>query len=160
VEPVICADPGCGIRIHQRPFEMLHVKQSMGSAIGLAMGLSLSRTRQLPIALVGDSSFFHTGLNALLDAVANEAQILVIILDNGSAALTGGQPHPGSGRDARGNPTRVVPLERLLHACGPDYLGRVDPTDTPGTRRVLQEAIHASGLRVVVAQGMCVRPEY
>lgn len=156
-QAVVCADPGCGIRIYQSPFEMLDVKYSMGSAIGLALGLWLSGLERLPIALVGDSSFFHTGLNGLLSAVSSGAQILVLILDNGSAALTGGQPHPGSGRDARGDQARAVQLERLLRACGVDHLAIVDPTDRPSTCRALHAAIQARGLRVIVARGQCVR---
>ena len=158
-QAVICADPGCGIRIYQPPFEMLDVKYSMGSAIGLALGLWMTGLERLPIALVGDSSFFHTGLNGLLSAVTSGAQILVLILDNGSAALTGGQPHPGSGRDARGNQARAVQLERLLRACGVDHLTIVDPTDRLSTRRALHTAIQARGLRVIVAQGQCVRSD-
>jgi len=154
---VICADPGCSIRIHQPPFEMLHVKHSMGSAIGLASGLWLSGVEGLPIALVGDSSFFHTGLNGLLSAVTSGAHILVLILDNGSAALTGGQPHPGSGRDARGSQARAVQLEGILRACGVDHLVTIDPTDRTISKRALRDALQAQGLRVVIARGECLR---
>jgi len=156
-QAVICADPGCSIRIHQSPFEMLHVKYSMGSAIGLASGLWLAGIDELPIALVGDSSFFHTGLNGLLSAVASGAHILVLILDNGSAALTGGQPHPGSGWNARGNEVRAVQLEGLLCACGVDHLVAIDPTDRPATEKVIRDALWAQGLRVVIARGECLR---
>ena len=154
---VICADPGCGIRIHQSPFEMLHVKYSMGSAIGLASGLWLAGVEEVPIALVGDSSFFHTGLNGLFSAAASGAHILVLILDNGSAAMTGGQPHPGSGRDARGSQVRAVQLEGLLRACAVDYLVTIDPTKHSATRRALRDALPAQGLRVVIARGKCIR---
>ena len=154
---VICADPGCAIRIYHPPFEMLDVKHSMGSAIGLASGLWLAGMDRLPIALVGDSSFFHTGLNGLLSAVASGAHILVLILDNGSAAMTGGQPHPGSGRDARGTPARAVQLEGLLNACGVDYLATIDPTDRLATSKAVRQALQAKGLRVIIARGKCSR---
>jgi indolepyruvate ferredoxin oxidoreductase alpha subunit len=156
-QAVVCADPGCSIRIHQPPFEMLHVKHCMGSAIGLASGMWLAGVDALPVALVGDSSFFHTGLNGLLSAVAGGAEILVLILDNGSAALTGGQPHPGSGRDARGARTRAVQLDEILRACGVDHLDTVDPVDSPSTRRALRGALLAQGLRVLIARGKCTR---
>jgi len=157
---VICADPGCAIRIHQSPFEMLHVKHSMGSAIGLASGLWLAGIDALPIALVGDSSFFHTGLNGLLSAASSGAEILVLVLDNGSAALTGGQPHPGSGWDARGRRTRAVQIEELLRNCGGDFLTTIDPLDHSSTERELRMAILARGLRVIVARGQCVRANH
>lgn len=156
-QAVICADPGCSIRIHQPPFEMLHVKHSMGSAIGLASGLRLAGVDELPIALVGDSSFFHTGVNGLLNAVTSDVDILVLILDNGSAALTGGQPHPGSGCDVRGRQVRGVQLEGLVRGCGVDYSLTVDPTDRPVTERALREALLAEGLRVIIARGRCTR---
>lgn len=155
VRGVICADPGCAIRIYQPPFEMLEVKQSMGSAIGLASGLWLAGVDRLPIALVGDSSFFHTGLSGLLSAVAAGASILVMILDNGSAAMTGGQPHPGSGRDARGTRAPAVQLEGLLNACCVDHLATVDPTERLATRQAVREALRAEGLRVIIARGEC-----
>jgi indolepyruvate ferredoxin oxidoreductase alpha subunit len=154
---VVCADPGCGIRIHLAPFEMLDVKHCMGSAIGLASGLWLAGVEAVPIALLGDSSFFHTGLNGLLSAVSSGAHIFVLILDNGSAALTGAQPHPGSGRDARGDPSPAVQLERVLRACGVDHLTTIDPADHPSTVSALRHAMLAQGLRVVIARGECVR---
>jgi len=154
---IVCADPGCGIRIYLAPFEMLDVKHCMGSAIGLASGLWLAGVEALPIALLGDSSFFHTGLNGLLSAAGSGAQILVLILDNGSAALTGAQPHPGSGRDARGGRAHAVQLEDIVHACGVDHLSSIDPTDYLSARRGLRGALLAQGLRVVIARGECVR---
>lgn len=154
---VVCADPGCGIRIHLAPFEMLDVKHCMGSAVGLASGLWLAGIEALPIALLGDSSFFHTGLNGLLSAVSSGAQLLVLILENGSAALTGAQPHPGSGRDARGGWAHAVQLGEIVRACGVDHLSSIDPTDRRSTRRELRRALLAQGLRVVIARGECVR---
>ena len=156
-QAIICADPGCAIRIHQPPFEMLHVKQCMGSATNLAAGLWLAGVDSLPIALMGDSSFFHSGLNGLLTAISSGAHILVLILDNGSAALTGGQPHPGSGRDARGSQTQFVHLEGLLNGCGVSYLTTVDPLLQPALRKVMLDAIQTPGLRVILAQGTCIR---
>ena len=85
------------------------------------------------------------------------ASIFVLILNNGSAALTGAQPHPGSGRDARGTPAPRVRLGALLRACGVDHLTIVDPTDRPSTKRALSDAVAAGGLRVVIARGECVR---
>ena len=159
LQAVVCADPGCCIRIHQAPFEMLHVKHSMGSAIGLASGLWLAGVDALPIALVGDSSFLHSGINGLLSAVASGVDMLVLILDNGSAALTGGQPHPGSGRDARGSRARAVQLEELLAACGVEHLDTIDPTDRPSASGELRAALLAEGLRVVIGRGECIRTD-
>jgi indolepyruvate ferredoxin oxidoreductase alpha subunit len=154
---VVCADPGCGIRIYQPPFEMLHVKQCMGSAIGIASGLSLAGAEALPVALVGDSSFFHSGINGLLSAVSSGAHILVLVLDNGSAALTGAQPHPGSGRDARGAPAPAVQLESVLGALGVNHLFTLDPVVRAAARETLRRAMLAQGVRVVIARGVCVR---
>jgi indolepyruvate ferredoxin oxidoreductase alpha subunit len=154
---VICADPGCSIRIHQPPFEMLHVKHCMGSAIGLALGLWLAGVDELPIALVGDSSFFHSGLNGLLSAVASDAGIIALILDNGSAALTGGQPHPGSGRDARGGRAPAAQLETVLRSCGVHHLDVIESPDYSAARRVFRNALATQGLRVVIGRGECIR---
>ncbi len=86
-KPAIIAEPGCAVRLNAPPFEMLDIKYSMGSAIGIASGLAHSRSKVKPIAVCGDSSFFHTGINALMNVIQNRADIFILVLDNSVAAL-------------------------------------------------------------------------
>jgi indolepyruvate ferredoxin oxidoreductase alpha subunit len=165
---IVVGDPGCMVRGQLAPYEMMDVKVSLGSSIGMATGVALSHRAgdggKHVVALSGDSSFLHTGFNGLVDAVQVGANMLVLILDNGTTALSGGQPHPASRLDARGRPRRGVDLVALARAAGAGMvrvvdLGRVG--DQVGRDEKIRAAIEAGidldGVAVVIARGECVR---
>jgi indolepyruvate ferredoxin oxidoreductase alpha subunit len=165
---IVVGDPGCLVRGQLPPYEMMNVKTSLGSSIGMATGVALSQRAgdgdKRVVALSGDSSFLHTGFNGLVDAVQVGANMLVLILDNGTTALSGGQPHPASRLDARGRPRRGVDLAGLARAAGAGMvrvvdLDRVgDPADRDDDIRAAVEAgIDLDGVAVVIARGACVR---
>ncbi|MHB1295558.1 MAG: thiamine pyrophosphate-dependent enzyme [Anaerolineae bacterium] len=153
---IVVGEPGCMVRGNLPPLELLDVKYSLGSSLGLALGLALARPRERIIALMGDSSFFHASLNTLPYAVQQRLPVVAILLDNGSAALTGGQPHPGCGRDAHGAPCTAVDLVQLLRGCGvaPQVY---DTHDIPLLQRGLQRALAGDDLQVIVVRCLCPR---
>ncbi len=153
--PVIIAEPGCGVRLNAPPFEMLDVKYSMGSAIGLASGLARSRANVKPIAVCGDSSFFHTGINALINVIQNRADIFILVLDNSVTALTGCQPHPGTGRDAKGHEAEAVDIAEIARACYVPSVVVVNPDDTETTKLAFRNALTSDELSLVVARKPC-----
>lgn len=118
-EPVVAADPGCAIVAIGAPYQLVRIKHSMGGAVNFVA--ALAKLEQNPkrryIALVGDSDFFHGAFLGVLNAAAWRAPISVLIVDNGGAAFTGGQPHLGSGFDAEGNFVAPIAMERLLEAA-------------------------------------------
>jgi indolepyruvate ferredoxin oxidoreductase alpha subunit len=167
-EFIVVGDPGCMVRGQLPPYEMMDVKTSLGSSIGMATGVALSQRAgdgdKHVVALSGDSSFLHTGFNGLVDAVQVGANMLVLILDNGTTALSGGQPHPASRLDARGRPRRGVDLAALARAAGADMVQVVD-LDRVGNqvvrdndlRAAIEAGIDLDGVAVVIARGECVR---
>jgi indolepyruvate ferredoxin oxidoreductase alpha subunit len=153
--PIITADPGCAVRLNLPPFEMLNLKYCMGASIGLAAGVSKAGVKERVVAACGDSSFYHTGINALIDAVHHQADILVIILDNGATALTGLQPHPGIPRNARGEKSPAVELEQMVEAMPIDFIRVIDMFDKEKSKPILQEGLTRKGLGVIIARGLC-----
>jgi indolepyruvate ferredoxin oxidoreductase alpha subunit len=153
--PIITADPGCAVRLNLPPFETLNIKYCMGASIGLAAGVSKAGVKERVVAACGDSSFYHTGINALIDAVHHRADILVIILDNGATALTGLQPHPGIPRNARGEKVPAVGLEEIVKAMPIEFIRVIDMFDKSKSKPVLKEGLTRKGLGVIIARGLC-----
>ena len=90
----------------------------MGASIGQAIGLEKAGVSSKIAAVIGDSTFMHSGITGIVDAVYNDAKITVIILDNGTTAMTGHQDHPGSGISAQGTITEKVDIEKLVRGAG------------------------------------------
>jgi indolepyruvate ferredoxin oxidoreductase alpha subunit len=152
---VVTGETGCIVRGQLPPWELLDVKYAMGSSIGLAAGLARSGIPQRIVAVSGDSAFLHNGLGELIDAAQAGVRVLVVLLDNATTALSGGQPHPGTGRDARGRPRQPVDLLALVRAAGVEHACVVDPTDTPATAKALEAGLAAPGVAVVIARLPC-----
>jgi len=155
VEAVLTGDPGCTVRLLQPPVEMLDVKYAMGGSIGLAAGLYRAGIREKVIAVVGDSSFFHSAVNGLINAAHHRAKMLVVVLDNDSAALTGFQPHPGSGSDAMGREAPKIRIEELARACSIGFVRVVDPDDFEATKAAFREGLAREELGVIVVRKPC-----
>jgi indolepyruvate ferredoxin oxidoreductase alpha subunit len=153
--PIIVAEPGCAVRLNAPPLEMLDVKYSLGSAIGIASGIAWSRTKHKPIAVCGDSSFFHTGINALLNVVHNRIQLCIVVLDNSVAALTGYQPHPGTGYDIKGETTSRVEIADIAKLCGIPFVSTVTPDDLDEMKSAFIKAMTADDLSLVVVKKPC-----
>jgi indolepyruvate ferredoxin oxidoreductase alpha subunit len=155
---IVVGDPGCMVRSQLPPYELLDVKHGLGSAIGMAAGLVTARERhgKQVVALCGDSGLLHTGLCGLVDAARTEARMLVIILDNGTTALSGGQPHPGSPSDARGQPQPAVDLGALARDAGAGMVETVDLDQGQEMLPAVLQGIDFPGLAVVIARGRCI----
>lgn len=160
-EVVVVGDPGCMVRAQLPPYELLDVKNSLGSSIGTAAGIALSlsksSTGKRVVALCGDSSFLHSGYSGLVDATRVGATMLVVILDNGTTALSGGQPHPASRVDARGQPCRTVDLAALAREAGADRVQVVDLDRGEDIRGPIEAGMRCDGVAVVIARGQCPR---
>lgn len=160
---IVTGDPGCMVRAQLPPYTLLDVKHSLGSSIGLAAGLAMSQKRsgagKRVIALSGDSGFLHSGLAGLIDAVHTGAPLTVLILDNGTTALSGGQPHPASDINARRVPQRAVGLAALVRACGVEDVRIVDIDRGDDIRAAVEAGLQAEGVAVVIARGRCRRWE-
>jgi indolepyruvate ferredoxin oxidoreductase alpha subunit len=157
---VITGDPGCMVRAQPPPEELMDLKNSLGSAIGMGVGIALALSRsgdeRRVVALCGDSGFLHSGLQGLIDAVQLGVRMLVLILDNATTALSGGQPHPASRVDVRGQPRSQVDMEQLVRATGVPSLQVVDLDRGEDIYSAIEEGLANNGVTVVIAKGECV----
>jgi indolepyruvate ferredoxin oxidoreductase alpha subunit len=152
--PVLVGDPGCLVTVADR----LHAKYAIGSAVGVADGLRRAGLGRRAVALFGDSSFFHTTLPAICNAVVGRSDILMIVLDNGATVTSGFQPNPGVGRDALGRPAPALSIERIAAACGVEYVQGIGP-DAPADdlRAAFRAALAHRGLALLVVRTRCDR---
>jgi indolepyruvate ferredoxin oxidoreductase alpha subunit len=155
---IVTGEPGCMVRAQLPPWELLDVKYGMGSSIGLAAGLARSGVGQKIVALSGDSALLHSGFGELIDAVQTGIHLLVVVLANETTALSGGQPHPGTARDALGHPRTPVDLAALVKAAGVASVHTVDPLDHQATETTFENALTSNRLVVVIARRAC--PEW
>jgi indolepyruvate ferredoxin oxidoreductase alpha subunit len=126
----------------------------MGASVGTAQGIRKA-TGKDTIAIIGDSTFFHAAIPGLVNAVYNNSQIVVAVLDNQATAMTGHQPHPGTGLTGMGSPAEKVLVEKVAEGCGVKYVKVVDPFKTREASAVLKEALKQHGPSVVVFRSPC-----
>ncbi len=137
----------------------------MGASIGMAAGFSRNTSEPLTkpiVATIGDSTFYHAGVTALINAVHTSAPIVIVIMDNGITAMTGGQPTPGNDFLADGSAGVPIKLEDLVKGCGVNFLQTVDPYDYHATQDALKQARsftydENSGVSVIVTRRPCIR---
>jgi indolepyruvate ferredoxin oxidoreductase, alpha subunit len=127
----------------------------MGAGIGQAQGMAWSGLGQKVVAVIGDSTFMHSGITSLVNAVYNRSDITVIILDNSTTAMTGHQPHPAVGTTAQGQAGQAVPLEGLVRGMGVADLRLVDAFDLKAIRAAVKDALENPAISVVIVRGPC-----
>jgi indolepyruvate ferredoxin oxidoreductase alpha subunit len=155
-DPVFVGDPGCLAAVGER----LDAKFALGSAVGVADGLSRAGIRERAVALFGDSSFFHTTLPAIVNAVYHGSDILMVVLDNGATVTSGFQTNPGVPRDALGRPARALDIERIARAIGVEFVRDVGPDDLDSRLpEVFHEGLTHRGIALIVVRTTCDRSE-
>jgi len=153
----VAGDIGCYTLSVVEPLKSMDTCVSMGSSIANAVGMAMAGTKEKPIiATIGDSTFLHSGIPPLIDAVYNKADITVFLLDNHITAMTGGQDHPGTGKTLRGTPTARVDFTDLVKALGVGWVRTVDSYDMAGMYQSLREAVEYKSVSVVISDRPCV----
>jgi indolepyruvate ferredoxin oxidoreductase, alpha subunit len=150
--PVLVGDPGCLAAVGDR----IDAKFAIGSAVGVADGLGRAGIRERAVALFGDSSFFHTTMPAIANAVHYGSDILMVVLDNGATVTSGFQSNPGQPRDALGRPAPALDIETIARAIGVEWTVTVGPDDLD--RRlpeVFREGLTRRGLALIVVRTPC-----
>ena len=154
---VVAGDIGCYTLAALAPLEAMDTCVAMGCSIGMAVGLAASGGATGPVtAAIGDSTFLHSGIPALIEAVCSRANITVVILDNGITAMTGGQHHPGTGTTLRGAAAPAVDLVSLCRAAGVEHVEVVDPYDVGAVHTAVRQANQFPGPAVVITNRPCV----
>ncbi len=162
LKPVYSGDIGCYSLGVLPPFHVQDTIIEMGGSIGAGNGFAhvLRGDNDIAIAIIGDSTFFHSGITPLLNAVYNNAPLLVIVLDNHTTAMTGHQPHPGTGIRATGEPGRAMSIESVAREVGVEKILVADPFDVKDSEAKLLEALRYvkenKKPAVLVAKGACI----
>jgi indolepyruvate ferredoxin oxidoreductase, alpha subunit len=150
IEPVYPGDIGCYCLGANEPLNAVDTSTCMGSGFDLANGMA--RALKAPIvAHLGDSTFFHSGIPPLINAVFNKTRAVFVILDNSATSMTGFQPHPG----APGAGQEPVKIEDVARACGVKFVEVVNCYDLKKTIDVFERAMRFDGPSVVVSRGLC-----
>ncbi len=153
----VFGDIGCYTLAALPPLEMLHTCICMGASLGLATGVAQMHGSSRPVfAIIGDSTFLHSGITGLLEAVYNKANVSIIILDNRTTAMTGGQVHPATGVTLQGEKTKSVDFVELAKTLGADHAEAFDPYDFHNTLEVLKTASKRPGVKVLVTNRPCM----
>jgi indolepyruvate ferredoxin oxidoreductase alpha subunit len=152
---IITGDIGCYTLATYPPLRAMDTTACMGASIGQAIGLVKAGVSSKVAAVIGDSTFMHSGITGIIDAVYNDAKITVIILDNGTTAMTGHQDHPGSGRSAQGMDTQKVDIAGIIEGAGVKNLQVVNSFDIKSVRSAIRSALDSEQLSVVIVRGRC-----
>lgn len=155
-DAIFTGDIGCYTLGNMAPLHAVDTCLCMGASITVGSGLKLVEKDRQVVAFLGDSTFFHTGIPGLINAVHNGAKMTVVVLDNRTTAMTGHQSHPGLGRNATGEPVEPLDIAKLAAACGVPYVKVVDPLDYQGALATAQEALAVDGVSLIVMRRECV----
>lgn len=128
----------------------------MGASIGMAHGISnASDKKQKVVAMIGDSTFIHSGITGIIDAVYNGSDILVLILDNSTTGMTGHQDHPATGYTIKGEQTYKIDLAALCKVLGCSVVEEIDPYKIDQNLDKIKNLINIPGVKVVIAKAPC-----
>ncbi len=151
---IYATDIGCYALGIAPPLSVGDIMICMGASVGIAQGISKA-TGVDTLAIIGDSTFLHAGIPGLINAVYNNHKISVAILDNLTTAMTGHQPHPGTGVTGMGNTSEKVDIVKVAEGCGVKYVRVADPFKIKEATVILKEALAHSGPSVVVFRAPC-----
>lgn len=153
-DAIISSDIGCYSLGYYDPFRLADFMVDMGSSIGIGSGFA-PVTDQKVISFIGDSTFFHSGIPALINARKNGSNMLVIVMDNNTTAMTGRQPNPGTPSEQPGGSDRQVSIEKVAESIGVPYVRTVDPYNVKETLGAIMEGLRINDLAVVIAKREC-----
>ena len=154
----VLGDIGCYTLGAVPPLGSMDAVVCMGASIGMAIGFDKAdpEAHKHSVAVIGDSTFIHSGITGLIDAVYNKAPITVIILDNRTTGMTGHQTHPAPGQTINTDPTYDLDLAEVCRAVGVPNVRTVDPGDLGEMERAVKEELAKDEVSVIIAKKPCV----
>jgi indolepyruvate ferredoxin oxidoreductase alpha subunit len=153
---VFCGDIGCYTLGNAMPLDMVDTCLCMGAGVTMAQGFNHMDEDTVAISFIGDSTFFASGITGVVNAVYNAADMIVCILDNSTTAMTGHQPHPGTGRNMMASPVEKISIEKILTAVGVKKVVTVDPLDLDAAIAAVKECADVKGVKAIIFQSPCV----
>ncbi|KNY25596.1 indolepyruvate ferredoxin oxidoreductase subunit alpha [Pseudobacteroides cellulosolvens] len=153
---VFSGDIGCYTLGNAKPLDMVDTCLCMGAGITIAQGLQRVEPDVKHIAFIGDSTFFHTGIPGIINAVYNNTDITVVILDNSTTAMTGNQPHPGTGKTMMRSISEKVDIYGMVKACGVKKITKANPLNQKEAIDAVKENVSYNGPSVVIFEAPCI----
>ena len=149
-------DIGCYTLGNAMPLDMVDTCLCMGAGITMAQGLHWTKKETVNFAFVGDSTFFASGMTGVANAIYNNADLILCVLDNSTTAMTGHQPHPGTGINMMGDVVNKIPIEGVLRGMGVEKVLTVNPLDLDASVKAVKECAEAKGVKAIIFKSSCV----
>lgn len=158
---MISGDIGCYTLGFAPPYNAMDINLCMGASISVGHGAQTvfnmePDNKMRVVAVMGDSTFFHTGVNSLINTAYNGSNTINIILDNRITGMTGHQENPGSGYTLQGKETKEIDIEVMVRACGIDHVVTIDPNDLTAVKNALKWAESLDEPSVIITRWPCV----
>lgn len=153
---IFCGDIGCYTLGNAMPLDMTDTCLCMGAGITMAQGFSRVEKDTVCFAFVGDSTFFASGMTGVVNAVYNRANMILCVLDNSTTAMTGHQPHPGTGKNLMDDITSRVDLVKVLEGIGVSKIAIVDPLNLDEAVKTVRECAELDGVKAIVFKSPCI----
>ena len=152
---ITVADIGCHTLGFLPPYDMGQLLMCMGASNGIGAGLSLFNDTRKVVVFMGDSTFFHAGLPGIINNVFNRHNVTMIVMENGTTAMTGHQDHAASGRNFN-DPTTKMSIRKVLERFGIEHITEIDTYQQKRLTELVKEAVAVEGFSVVIARHPCM----
>lgn len=153
---VFCGDIGCYTLGNAMPLDMVDTCLCMGAGVTIAQGLHVIEPDAVDFAFIGDSTFFASGITGVVNAVYNGNDIVLVVLDNSTTAMTGHQPHPGTGKTIMGDVAAKVSIRKILEGIGVERIYEADPLELGTAVETVKEAAQGKGVRAIIFKSPCI----
>ena len=151
-----CGDIGCYTLGNAMPLDMVDTCLCMGAGITMAQGFHWVDPDAQTFAFVGDSTFFASGMTGVVNALYNDANMTLCVLDNSTTAMTGHQPHPGTGKNMMGDIVEKIDIVKVLEGMGVAKILVVDPSDLEAAVTAVTECSETSGVKAIIFKSPCI----
>ena len=153
---IFCGDIGCYTLGNARPLDMVDTCLCMGAGLNIAQGVEKIEPDTACFAFVGDSTFFASAITGVVNAVYNQANMTLVVLDNSTTAMTGHQPHPGTGRTVMGEIVQKINIEQVLRGIGVQDVETVNPLDHKAAVSCVKELADKPGVKAIIFKSPCI----
>lgn len=153
---IFCGDIGCYTLGNAMPLDMVDTCLCMGAGLNIAQGVEKIEPDTACFAFVGDSTFFASAITGVVNAVYNQANMTLVVLDNSTTAMTGHQPHPGTGRTVMGEIVQKINIEQVLRGIGVQDVETVNPLDHKAAVSCVKELADKPGVKAIIFKSPCI----
>lgn len=151
---IFTGDIGCSMIAGLSPHNLQDTLLCMGASVGIGHGIQKASSSKV-VAFIGDSTFFHSGIPALINCVYNKSNILIVVMDNRITAMTGHQPNPGMGKTGMGEMVEEIKIEDIAKSCGVKNVKAIDQGNAQEFESTLREFSSKEGVSLIIARRIC-----